>query len=37
MNATNEQGQPERGNRKSRVGGEEYDKAWLERARQTMW
>ncbi|OPH81613.1 flavin-nucleotide-binding protein [Nitrobacter vulgaris] len=22
---------------KSRVGGEEYDKAWLERARQTMW
>jgi PPOX class probable FMN-dependent enzyme len=22
---------------KDRVGGEEYDKAWLERARQTMW
>ena len=22
---------------KNRVGGEEYDKAWLERARQTMW
>jgi hypothetical protein len=22
---------------KSRVGGEEYDKAWLERARKTMW
>jgi PPOX class probable FMN-dependent enzyme len=22
---------------KSRVGGEDYDKAWLERARQTMW
>jgi PPOX class probable FMN-dependent enzyme len=22
---------------KERVGGEEYDKAWLERARQTMW
>jgi uncharacterized protein len=22
---------------KSRVGGEEYDRAWLERARQTMW
>jgi hypothetical protein len=22
---------------KSRVGGEEYDKAWLQRARKTMW
>lgn len=22
---------------KDRVGGEEYDRAWLERARQTMW